>query len=323
MKQRLLYPPLTTKYKGEHIPPASLIGGKAVGLYWLAAHGFPAPPTWALNISLFNVAIQKSGEHRTIVRIWDSMRELEDDWKITHQRLSEIEPELANIRKALQSISQFNMAVEALSELPTTKHLHWAVRSSATVEDNPKYSFAGQFHSRISVLRYALWSTIREVWASVFTKEVLSYCIHHKTSLPRMGVVLQPMQPVTAEDRAGVMFSHSPIPMMEGVIIQATFGTGATVVAGRGGDIYSVDDGAVTIQAMPPDHIEVSGPEGKMRSMTPPDRLPLTKEEARTLADLTTRVAELWGEPVDIEFIWRANAPEPKLVQVRSTTGRL
>ncbi|NBD36567.1 MAG: hypothetical protein GVY30_11300 [Chloroflexi bacterium] len=318
---QLLYPPLTTEHKKEHVPHVSRIGGKALGLYWLAIHGFPAPPTWTLDTSLFDVAIQKSGESQALVKLWDMIKELEGDWKSIHQRLQEIESDLTNVRTALQKTSQFNMMSEALSKLPTAQHHHWAVRSSATVEDNPNYSFAGQFYTKISVLRYAIWSAIRDVWASVFTKEVLNYCIQYKTPIPRMGVVLQPMSLVKAEDRAGVTFSHSPIPTMKGILIQATFGTGETVVTGRGGDIYSVHDGKVAVQAMPPDRIEVSGPEGKMLAMAPPDRLALTKEEARTLADLTARVAELWGEPVDIEFIWKANAPEPQLVQVRSATG--
>ena len=318
MRQRLLYPPLTPEHQETHIPPTTLIGGKAMGLYWLAIHGFPTPPTWALNTSLFNVALQKSGERETVSRLWDLTLKLEGNWKVVHQRLQEIAPQLNNIREALQNVTQFNMASEALSELPADKYYYWAVRSSATVEDDPKHSFAGQFHSRISVLRYALWSTIREVWASVFTKEVFSYCLQHKTALPRMGVVLQPMSPVTAEDRAGVTFSHSPIPTMQGVLIQATFGTGETVVTGRGGDIYNVDGDRVTRQAMPPDRIQVSGPEGQMRSIAPPSRPPLTETEAQTLADLTRRVAERWGDEVDIEFIWKADAAEPELVQVRS-----
>ncbi len=251
------------------------------------------------------------------------MQPLGDDWKVIHQRLREIEPELANIRKALQNISQFNMIAEALSALPAARHYYWAVRSSATVEDNPKHSFAGQFQSRISVLRYAIWNTIQEVWASVFTKEVFSYCFYHKTSLPKMGIVLQPMQPVTVEDRAGVAFSHSPLPMMRGVIIQATFGAAQTVVKGHGGDIYNVNNDTVTVQPMRPDRIEISGPEGRMRSVAPPNRRSLTEKEAQRLAELTMRVSERWRGPVDIEFIWKANAAEPELVQVRSATGKL
>ncbi len=317
----ILYVPLASEHTPENIPHIASVGGKAAGLYWLAVHGFPVPPTWTLTTDIFDMAVQQSGAAQSVAKIWQRMRALDQDWHAVQQALTELEPERRRAVELLRRVSQFRLVADALLELPPVS-THWAVRSSATVEDNPEYSFAGQFHSSLSVLRYAIWDAVREVWASTFSQHVLAYCVQNATPLPRMAVAMQPMAPITARDRSGVAFSHSPVESMPGVLIQAAFGTAQVVVEGYGGDIYTVqDDDTVQIQRVPLPHINITGGEGRITQAPSPSDLPLTEDEARTLAQLARDIQHLWETPVDIEFIWR-EGQEPLVVQVRTATGR-
>ncbi len=301
------------------LPPIEAVGGKAHGLYWLASRGFPTPPTWVLSTKAFDIVVQRMELQGLIAGLEKALQSVGDDWPQTQRLLDEIEPQRNTLANHLaQGIlpDPVGRALEKLVLMPT----QWAVRSSATVEDRPGQSFAGQFLSLLSVPGgRPLWEAIRTVWSSNFRREVLAYCAQRKVPLPRMAVILQPMEPITAQDRSGVAFSHSPIPTMPGVLIQASYGAGETVVGGYGGDLYSVDGENLRIQRMSPPQIRITGPQGYLTSVDSPTGPSLTEEEARHLASLVLRVAGAWGGPVNVEFVWRAGQ-EPQLVQVRSST---
>lgn len=300
------------------LPSVDRVGGKGYGLYWLAAHGFPAPPTWVLTTTAFDLTIQRMELSEAIAQLARALADVGDDWTQLQRTLEDIEPRRREIMdRVAQAIllDPIGRALEKLVLMPG----QWAVRSSATVEDRPGQSFAGQFLSLLSVPSgRPLWDAIRQVWASVFRQEVLTYCAQRGLSLPHMAVILQPMEPITARDRSGVAFSQSPVPSMPGVLIQVAWGAGETVVRGYGGDLYSVKGDTVHIQRMPPPEIRITGSKGYLEPASPRDALPMTEEEARYLAALVEQMAGEWGGPVNVEFIWRADQ-DPQFVQVRAS----
>ncbi len=311
-----LVPPWESEAE-QPLPSVETVGGKGYGLYWLAAHGFPAPPTWVLTTAAFDVTVQRMELGEEIAQLGRALADVGDDWARLQQRLDDVEPhrrEIANRVAQAILLDPIGRVLEKLVLMPD----QWAVRSSATVEDRPGQSFAGQFLSLLSVPPgRPLWDAIRQVWASVFRREVLTYCAQRDLPLPRMAVILQPMEPITVQDRSGVAFSQSPVPSMPGVLIQAAYGAGETVVRGYGGDLYSVEGEMVRIQPMPPPEIRVTGPKGYLEPASPPGAPSLTEEEARHLAAWVAQVAEEWGGPVNLEFIWRAGQA-PQFVQVRA-----
>ncbi len=312
----ILFPPWDPEVD-RPIPPVGEIGGKGYGLYWLAAHRFPTPATWILGTAAFDLAVQRMELQEAIADIERMLRSVGDDWAQIQRMLDDLEPRRQSLAEQLaQAIlpDTVGRVLEKLVLMPT----QWAVRSSATVEDLPGQSFAGQFLSLLSVPpgRH-LWDAIRKVSASGFRREVLSYCAQRKVSLPRMAVILQPMEAVTPSDRSGVAFSRSPVPTMSGVLIQVAYGAGETVVKGYGGDLYAVEGEEVRVQRLPPPQIRVTGPEGYLVTAPSPEDPPLTEDEARQLAAVVMNIAEAWGEPVNVEFIWRAGEGL-QLVQVRS-----
>lgn len=315
---KYFYTPYDAAERGV-LPPVESVGGKALGLYWLAWQKFPVPPTWTLATNLFDMALERAGVATLAQRLWKTVLRSEHDWNTTQHTLDTLELDRQRIIEALGSLNWFDRVAMAVSALPRDAE-QWAVRSSATVEDGPKQSFAGQFSSFLSVPNdlHRLWDAIRKVWMSTFERHVFMYCVQNKTSMPRMAVVLQPMKPITAADRSGVAFSHSPVPTLPGVLIQVAAGSGETVVAGYGGDLYAIHEGKLTYQALPLPHMQVSGEAGgTVKRPLLEHKPPLTHEEAQLMADLLLRISARWGGPVDVEFIWRAAEAEPTIVQIR------
>ena len=303
----------------RHIPPVEIVGGKGHGLYWLAENSFPVPPTWVLSTAAFDMVVERAGLREAIAEIGRALAGLAGEWAAAQQAMDALDPRRAEVVEALRQAEMPDRVGAALADLPLTP-AQWAVRSSATVEDNPRHTFAGQFLSLLSVPKgIPLWDAIRRVWASTFRREALLYCAQNVAPLPRMAVVLEPIEPITAEDRSGVVFSHSPVELLPGVMIQVTFGAGEVVVAGYGGDIYSVQGEQVQVQPMPPSEIRVTGTEGYTVPQALPEGRALTEEKARELAKLVLRMAERWGGPVNVEFVWRMGEG-PTIVQVRSAT---
>ncbi len=301
------------------LPPVDLVGGKAFGLYWLASQGFPTPPTWTLTTLLFDMALERAGVAPLAQRLWKSVLRLEGDWSALQRTLDALESDRQRVIEALSTLNWFDRVAMAVSSLPRDA-VQWAVRSSATLEDHTSQSFAGQFSSFLSVPNdlHRLWEAIRHVWMSTFERQVFTYCVQHKTGMPRMAVVMQPMQPITAADCSGVAFSHSPVPTMPGVLIQVAPGSAETVVAGYGGDLYAIHDGKVTYQVLPLPHIQVTDAAGgTVKRPILDHQAPLTTEQALRMADLLTRISTRWGGPVDVEFIWRAGEADPTIVQIR------
>jgi rifampicin phosphotransferase len=178
----------------------------------------------------------------------------------------------------------------------------WAVRSSATAEDLPTASFAGQQDTYLNVVGLA--SVLRDVsrcWASLFTERAVSYRLrngfdHRKV---QMAVVVQRMVFPRA---AGVLFTADPVTSNRKVVsVEATLGLGEALVAGLvNPDVYQVRDGEVIAKT-------VAGEEPV-----------LTDGQLADLAALGRRIEAHFGQPQDIE--WCLADDEFQIVQSRPIT---
>jgi len=301
----------------ESLSP-SQVGGKALGIRWLQAQGYPVPDTWVLSTEAFDEMVRKTGIAGHIA-VLESVTEGRPDWAIVEMALQGLGMVRREIEQALRDTPLPEVVGEALNALPKNEP-YWAVRSSATVEDGSTHSFAGQFRSFLSVPRSELRRAIRAVWASAFDKHVLHYRAMHMTTMPRMAVILQPMSPITAEDRSGVAFSKSPLPGMPGILLQATYGAGVPVVDGTGGEIKCVRGSEVTTRQQRTPHIVVSASDGGLQELPAQDHAVLSDAEAKRLAEQVAEIAELYGGPADVEFVWPAHG-DPVFVQVRMITS--
>ncbi len=173
----------------------------------------------------------------------------------------------------------------------------YAVRSSATVEDGAESSFAGQFVSELDVARDGIVAAVDRVRESATSERVLSYEERLATGDGiAMSVIVQPMVPAQV---SGVSFSRNPMTGLNEVVVEA--------VSGRGDRL--VDDGVT--------------PDRWIRRwgswIEEPDSPVLDSEVALAIAEDTARIAEAFGAPVDLEWVW--DGAELWWVQLRPITG--
>ncbi|MER6511641.1 rifamycin-inactivating phosphotransferase [Nonomuraea sp. NPDC001636] len=200
-----------------------------------------------------------------------------------------------------------------------------AVRSSATAEDLPTASFAGQQDSYLNVVGPAeVLRHVRRCWASLFTERAVVYRrrngFDHRGV--RMAVVVQRM---VFPEAAGVLFTADPVTSdRKAAVVEAVWGLGEALVSGVvAGDVYTVRDDRVVdvsvgakarvVRASPAGGTEESPVEAE-RSV----RRALTDEQAVRLVGLGRRIEAWFGRPQDIE--WCLAGEEFHVVQSRPIT---
>ena len=165
-------------------------------------------------------------------------------------------------------------------------HAAYAVRSSATAEDSPTASFAGQHDTYLDVVGIsAILEHVQRCWASLFSERAVTYRlrngIEHRTV--RMAVVVQRM---VFPRLSGVLFTADPITGNRRIAaVEATIGLGEAFVSGLvNPDLYRVRDGTVI---------------STTRRQAQPT---LTDAQVVRLADLGRRIEAHFGRPQDVEW---------------------
>jgi phosphoenolpyruvate synthase/pyruvate phosphate dikinase len=233
----------------------------------------------------------------------------------------------ARIRRALDEIpvpgdlaAEINRAVARLGE-----HAAYAVRSSATAEDLPTASFAGQQDTYLNVVgSAAVLRHVSRCWASLFTERAVTYRRHRGIDhrAVRMAVVVQRMVFPRA---AGILFTADPVTSDRRVAsVEAVFGLGEALVGGvADGDVYTVRDSEIVAKAVGTKRLAVQpAPAGgtEERAIDPElqGRPVLTDGEVLRLVQLGRRIEAHVGPPQDIE--WCLVDDDFQIVQSRPIT---
>jgi phosphoenolpyruvate synthase/pyruvate phosphate dikinase len=185
----------------------------------------------------------------------------------------------------------------------------YAVRSSATAEDLPTASFAGQQDTYLNVVGpAAILQHVSRCWASLFTERAVTYRLrngfdHRKV---HMAVVVQQM---VSPDAAGVLFTADPITGNRKVAaVEASFGLGEALVSGLvNADVYKVWDGEVVAKAVSTKQLATralptGGTEEVAIDLAHQEEPALTDAQAVALAQLGRRIEAHFGCPQDIEW---------------------
>jgi phosphoenolpyruvate synthase/pyruvate phosphate dikinase len=178
----------------------------------------------------------------------------------------------------------------------------YAVRSSATAEDSPTASFAGQHDTFLNVVGpAAILRHVNRCWASLFAERAVAYRARHRIDhhAVAMAVVVQQM---VAAQAAGVLFTADPVTGNRRVAsVEAVVGLGDALVSGLvDADIVEVHDGDVVTRSVAGDHPA------------------LTDAQAVRLVQLGRRIEAHFGRPQDIE--WCLVDDEFEIVQSRPIT---
>ncbi len=234
-------------------------------------------------------------------------------------RLSRLKPDdreairalSAEIRRALQGIAIPEDLAAAITR-PLARlgeQAAYAVRSSATAEDLPTASFAGQHDTYLNVVGpAAILQHVSRCWASLFTERAVTYRLrngfdHRKV---QMAVVVQQM---VFPHAAGILFTADPSTSNRKVAsVEASFGLGEALVSGLvNADIYKVRDGDIVAKAVATKQLAIHAlpAGGTQEQAIDPERQEqpaLTDAQVVQLAQLGRRIEAHFGRPQDIEW---------------------
>ena len=219
----------------------AMVGGKGANLGELSRiEGIQVPEGFCVTTEAYKEIIGNNEEFNSLL---DQLSLLKAD---DREGIGEIS---AKIRKVIEGI-----AIPKGIDNEITRHLEqlgennaYAVRSSATAEDLPTASFAGQQDTYLNIIgKDAIVQHISKCWASLFTDRAVTYRIqngfdHRKVHL---SVVIQKM---VFPQAAGILFTADPITSNRKVAsIDASFGLGEALVSGLvNADNYKVRDGRI------------------------------------------------------------------------------
>ena len=297
----------------------SVVGGKGAHLGELSRiEGIRVPAGFCVTTDAFQRIM---AEAPSIDDRLDRLSRLKPDDREAIRALS------AEIRRTLEGIAiPDDLAAEITRPLARLgEQAAYAVRSSATAEDMPTASFAGQQDTYLNVVGpAAILQHVSRCWASLFTERAVTYRLHSGFDHRKvhMAVVVQQM---VFPQAAGVLFTADPVTSNRKVAsVEASFGLGEALVSGLvNADVYKVRDGEVVAKAVATKRLAIhaSPAGGTQEQAIEPERQEqpvLTDAQVVRLAQLGRRIEAHFGRPQDIE--WCLTGDDFQIVQSRPIT---
>jgi rifampicin phosphotransferase len=217
----------------------------------------------------------------------------------------------AEIRRALEWIAIPEDLASAIT-CPLARlgeQAAYAVRSSATAEDLPTASFAGQHDTYLNVMGpAAILQHVSRCWASLFSERAVTYRLRngfdHRNV--HMAVVVQQM---VFPQAAGILFTADPVTFNRKVAsVEASFGLGEALVSGLvNADVYKVRDGEVVAKAVATKQLAIhaspaSGTQEQAIELERQEQPALTDGQVVRIVQLGRRIEAQLGRPQDIEW---------------------
>ena len=306
----------------EELSRASLplVGGKAANLGELVRAGFAVPEGFCLTTIAYELGLAQAGVEAQINRLLPQLEGADA------QAVASTGAAIRDLvyRAALPSLVE-EALVAALAPFGETP---LAVRSSATAEDLPEASFAGQQDTYLNVVgTAAVLEAVRRCWASLWTDRAIAY--RQRNGIDQRFVALAVVvQRLVFAEAAGVLFTANPVTGVRGqMAIDASLGLGEAVVAGKvvpdsylvakdGWRLLEKRLGGKAIQIVPlpgggTEEVPV-GPESEARQA-------LSDEQIIGLARLGQRIEEHFGWPQDVE--WALAGGQFHVLQSRPITS--
>ena len=274
------------------------VGNKAANLARLMSSGFAVPGGFCLGTEAYRQALGL--EHK------------DQEFKVLLKNIDLNQPE--EIKKICRYINElFNkisIPVEINEEIRNKYNSIFkdtdllAVRSSATAEDLPGHSFAGQYESYLNVRGIdSLLDAVKKCWASLWSERAIIY--REKNDMGHdniaMAVIVQRMVPA---DVSGVAFTADPVSGDQGSIhINAVRGPGEKLVSGKiNPDQYAINKSSLKIEKTLSDNQQLL-PDGRIKELT----------------DIARKIEKLFGCPQDIE--WAFYKDKIYILQSRNITA--
>ena len=300
-----------------------IAGGKAANLGELMSAGFNVPTGFVLTTVAYDYFLEKND---LISKISPFLEKVDANSETSLQDCSQ------RIRKAFDEAKVpedlvFEILKEFHSLFESKKKLGLvAVRSSATAEDLPTASFAGQQDTFLNVYEPDdLIDKVKKCWSSLFTPRAISYRTSKgfEHSKVKLAVVVQKM---VNSEVAGIMFTVDPNSELPHIIVEAGYGLGEAIVGGKvTPDTYVVDKFHTKIINKRVAKQTWKLIRGKTGDTVKADVLPsdaekqkLTDEQILEVADVGNQIELHYNKPMDIE--WCLEDGDFYVVQARPVT---
>ncbi|GAA5528231.1 phosphoenolpyruvate synthase [Herpetosiphon gulosus] len=280
-----------------------LVGGKAANLAALTRiAGINVPDGFCVSTEAFN----------NLIRTTPALGELIDQASLLtlndRHQIGELSTSIRQLIAAITIPTELHTAISHMLSTfdPTTA---FAIRSSATTEDSPTTSFAGQHDSYLNIIgEAAILKHIKLCWASLFTERTMIYRIQQRLDHrnPGLAVIIQTM--VLAQV-AGTMFTADPITANRTIVsIEASFGLGEALVSGRvNADTYRMQNGKRIATSITSKHLAIyplaTGGTREQPISTEQQRQPaLNDAQIAQLEQIGRTIERHFGQPQDIEW---------------------
>jgi len=288
----------------------------------------PIPYGFALTAEAYRLFLRKNGLDRKIADALKPLRDPNDT--VMLQKVG------AQIRKMINSApvpkELEKVIVDAYHELAArekVKKPFVAIRSSATAEDLPDASFAGQQETYLNISGASqVVEKVRECFASLFTDRAIFYRV--QKGFDHLSIALSAIvQMMCYSESSGVIFTIDPTNGDDSVVmIEANYGLGEYVVQGRvTPDDYYVDKKTlrITRKNIPTKTVMlVQKPEGGTEDKPVPDALKnrqvITDDEVIDLAKYALTIEQHYGRPMDIEWGLDKQTGKLLILQARPET---
>lgn len=302
-------------------PAATLesCGGKGINLVRLTRAGFRVPPGFVVSADAYRLFVAAND---LTTRLGDIVAGVDPGDAAALEAASGL------IRRAFADgaiPAEVVEAVRAAWEQTFEPDSALAVRSSATAEDLPDLSFAGQQDTFLNVVGLdAVMEALVSCWSSLWTARAIGY--RARNGIPHDGVALAAVVQLLVPARAsGVLFTANPLTgARTETVIDATWGLGEALVSGQvepdhfvvhsesGRISRSVGAKAVVTSALPGGGVTIS-------ARVPDPELSLTDAQVWELVALGRSVADEYGTPQDLE--WAIADATIYLLQARAITS--
>ncbi|OGM19636.1 phosphoenolpyruvate synthase [Candidatus Woesebacteria bacterium RIFCSPLOWO2_01_FULL_37_19] len=298
------------------------VGGKGANLGEMTKAGFPVPNGFAVTVHAYETFIQKNEIFKKINDILDSIDvNKSDELDNASERIERLITTSAIPDEVAKDV------IRAYKKLSGTfKKALVAVRSSATAEDLPGASFAGQQATFLNIRGEAnLLQSVRECWASLFTARAIFYRVQNKINHSRVKISVI-VQKMIQSEVSGVMFTIDPVTNdRDRIIIESVWGLGEMIVQGSViPDTYVVqkDTFSILSKEISDQSIQlIKRGEKNIESEVPlkqREKQKISDEEIVKLAKIADALQKHYYFPQDIE--WAKEGNNLYIVQTRPVT---
>lgn len=309
-----------------------IAGGKGANIGEMLTLHLPVPDGFAVTAQTYGEYLEKTKIKPKIISLLKGLDVENTDklQKVANQiqelivatpMPSEMAEEIMYTYEMLGSIKQ------KATDLIEPKEVFVAVRSSATAEDLPEASFAGQQATFLNVRgKEQVVSAVLACWASLYTARAIYYRVKNNFDHEKVLISALVQKMINAE-KSGIMFTVNPSTNHDDeIVIEAIYGLGELIVGGEvNPDLYLVDKKTrdiKKIEVRKKDYGLFRNDRGENEKKPIPkdkqERQVLNEKQIKELARLGKKLEEHYGKPQDVE--WAVEKEEVFIVQTRAVT---